>query len=200
MSVRLDWTMDAFFGIGGGTTRFVDRLTSALGIHASNVKIVSVYQGSVIVNFTIQDNGTTPIDGGIQGVQDKLSNLITMKQLDLGATILSASIGSIPVKIDGEGDSNGGGDNNDGGNNKGGDNKNPGQIIVQEQEASTNETVLIIVICVVAGVILLGSAAAYLIYKRYQKAHELEKMTVKNHPVNQSSQLHINGGAEDEVY
>jgi hypothetical protein len=50
--VRMEWTMEAFFK-DGGTTNFIDRLTGSLGIHASNVKIVSVYEGSLIVNYEI---------------------------------------------------------------------------------------------------------------------------------------------------
>ena len=49
--------MDEFFA-DGGTTKFVDRLTSALGIHASQVKIVSVYEGSLVVNYEIESDGT----------------------------------------------------------------------------------------------------------------------------------------------
>lgn len=49
-AVRLDWTMDAFYA-DGGTTKFVDRLAASLGIHASTIKVVAVYQGSVIVSF-----------------------------------------------------------------------------------------------------------------------------------------------------
>ena len=44
--------MDDFFA-DGGTTQFIDRLTASLGIHASTVKIVSVYEGSLIVNYEI---------------------------------------------------------------------------------------------------------------------------------------------------
>lgn len=51
--VRMEWTMDAFFA-EGGTTSFIDRLTASLGIHASTVKIVSVYEGSLIVNYEIE--------------------------------------------------------------------------------------------------------------------------------------------------
>jgi hypothetical protein len=41
-SIRLNWTLDGFYS-KGGTTYFVDRLAASLGIHASNIKIVSVY-------------------------------------------------------------------------------------------------------------------------------------------------------------
>jgi hypothetical protein len=48
----MEWTMEDFFA-DGGTTKFIDRLTASLGIHASTVKIVSVYEGSLIVNYEI---------------------------------------------------------------------------------------------------------------------------------------------------
>lgn len=44
--------MDAFFA-NGGTTSFMDRISGSLGIHASTVKIVSVYEGSLVVNYNI---------------------------------------------------------------------------------------------------------------------------------------------------
>ena len=48
----MEWTMDSFFA-KGGTTAFVDRLAGSLGIHASSIKMVSVYQGSLVVNYAI---------------------------------------------------------------------------------------------------------------------------------------------------
>jgi len=51
--VRMDWTMDEFFA-DGGTTRFVDRLASSLGIDSFRVKVVSIYSGSVVVDFAIE--------------------------------------------------------------------------------------------------------------------------------------------------
>lgn len=50
--VRMEWTMDAFFA-EGGTTKFIDRLAGSLGIHASTIKVVSVYAGSVVANYEI---------------------------------------------------------------------------------------------------------------------------------------------------
>lgn len=48
----MEWTFAEFFA-AGGTTKFVDRLSAALGIHASDVKIVSVYEGSLVVDYEI---------------------------------------------------------------------------------------------------------------------------------------------------
>jgi hypothetical protein len=48
----MEWTFEEFFA-DGGTTAFIDRLTASLGIHASTIKIVSVYEGSLIINYEI---------------------------------------------------------------------------------------------------------------------------------------------------
>lgn len=44
--------MDEFFD-NGGTTAFVDRVAGSLGIHASEIKVVSVYEGSLVLNYDI---------------------------------------------------------------------------------------------------------------------------------------------------
>jgi hypothetical protein len=53
--VRMEWTLDNFFK-NGGTTSFLSRISASLGIHASTVKIVSVYEGSLVVNYEIQND------------------------------------------------------------------------------------------------------------------------------------------------
>jgi len=60
--VRMEWTLDAFFS-NGGTTTFADRVAGSLGIHASDIKVVSVYEGSLIVNYevTVPEGSTTTI-------------------------------------------------------------------------------------------------------------------------------------------
>jgi hypothetical protein len=49
-SVRMNWTLNEFYSTGG-TTKFVDRLAASLGIKIANLKVVSVYEGSVFVDF-----------------------------------------------------------------------------------------------------------------------------------------------------
>ena len=56
--IRLEWTLNEFFA-DGGTTTFADRLAASLGIHASTIKVVAVYQGSVVVEFMITDTAST---------------------------------------------------------------------------------------------------------------------------------------------
>ena len=38
----------------------MDRLSSSLGIHASDVKIVSVYEGSLVVNYELTSPDNSP--------------------------------------------------------------------------------------------------------------------------------------------
>jgi len=49
----MNWTMAEFFS-NGGTTTFVDRLAASLGVPSYRVKVVSVYEGSVVVDFNIE--------------------------------------------------------------------------------------------------------------------------------------------------
>lgn len=53
VSVRLDWTLDEFYAADGITT-FADRMAAVLGVHASQIKVVAVYKGSVIVEMFVQ--------------------------------------------------------------------------------------------------------------------------------------------------
>jgi len=52
--------MDSFFS-AGGTTSFMDRIAGSLGIHASTVKIVSVYEGSLVVNYEVTSPTNDPV-------------------------------------------------------------------------------------------------------------------------------------------
>jgi hypothetical protein len=51
-NIRLSWTLAGFYA-AGGTTTFVARFAAALGIVASDIKIVNVYTGSVYVQYAI---------------------------------------------------------------------------------------------------------------------------------------------------
>ena len=53
----MNWTMKEFFS-DGGTSKFVDRVAASLGIRAANIKVVSVYMGSVVVDFQVVEDTT----------------------------------------------------------------------------------------------------------------------------------------------
>lgn len=70
--------MSEFFA-SGGTTTFADRIAAALGIKAQNVKVVSVYEGSVVLDFNIAEDpsGSLSRAGGVSAVQTKLVTQLT---------------------------------------------------------------------------------------------------------------------------
>ena len=45
VNVRLAWTLEEFYA-GDGLTTFADRMAAVLGVPASNIKVVSVYEGA----------------------------------------------------------------------------------------------------------------------------------------------------------
>jgi len=101
-SVRLDWTLEGFYA-DGGVVSFTDRVAGALGIHASNIKTVAVYKGSVIVDFFIEYNeGDDEDDDSGSWLAEKgamLWEAIATDVIDLGAPILDAiTDGTVVVK------------------------------------------------------------------------------------------------------
>ena len=84
--VRLEWTFEAFFS-SGGTTNFIDRLTASLGIHASTVKIVSVYEGSLIVNYEISVDDED--EDALNAISENQKSLFESGSIDLGAPVLA---------------------------------------------------------------------------------------------------------------
>jgi len=87
--------MNQFFA-DGGTSKFVDRLAASLGIKVANVKIVTVFEGSVVVDFqVIEDNQKTlSSKGGIDKVKNVLTTKLTQKAMNLGAPILNVQVSS----------------------------------------------------------------------------------------------------------
>jgi hypothetical protein len=83
--VRMEWTMDAFFD-NGGTTQFIDRVAGSLGIHASTVKIVSVYEGSLVVNYGVENDDPDQL----AATKEKQTEAFATGGLDLGAPIIDA--------------------------------------------------------------------------------------------------------------
>ena len=59
--VRMEWTLDEFYA-SGGVTRFVDRMAASLGISANRIKTVAVYEGSTIVDFSIDPDPDVPAE------------------------------------------------------------------------------------------------------------------------------------------
>lgn len=81
----MEWTLDEFFS-GGGTTTFVDRITASLGIHASEVKIVSVYEGSLVINYEVAVPDDDP--KALEALSNKQDEMFESGSVDLGAPVL----------------------------------------------------------------------------------------------------------------
>lgn len=101
-SVRMQWTMAEFYA-AGGVVSFTDRVAAALGIHASTIKTVAVYKGSVVVDFNILSQDPTtlvsdPLTSSssyttLRSLKTQLNTLIKSSTASsvFGAPVLSAS-------------------------------------------------------------------------------------------------------------
>jgi len=81
--VRMEWTVDEFFS-GGGTTAFIDRVAGSLGIHASTIKVVSVYEGSLVVNYGIENDN----EQELEEARAAQTEAFATGAVDLGAPVL----------------------------------------------------------------------------------------------------------------
>jgi len=99
-SVRLNWTLEEFYADGGVTT-FTDRVAAALGIHASLIKTVAIYEGSVIAVFQIEaDEEKEEPEKDLRLVHLNLMDQIKRRVIDFGAPILSAISGGNMIEFD----------------------------------------------------------------------------------------------------
>ena len=63
LAIRLEWTVKDFFK-ADGIGKFTDRMAAVLGIHKADLKVVQVYEGSVIIKFKVYapDADTDPAE------------------------------------------------------------------------------------------------------------------------------------------
>ena len=89
-SVRLEWTLDEFYA-AGGVVSFTDRVAAALGIHASTIKTVAVYEGSVIIEFFIHasEDEEEP-EKVLERIRRDLYNQLNSGTINLGAPVIDA--------------------------------------------------------------------------------------------------------------
>jgi len=90
VSVRLDWTLDEFYADGGVDT-FTDRMAAVLGVHASQIKTVAVYEGSVIVEFfvdTFMDDEEP--EQTLNSANQNFVDAVMGGTLDFGAPVIDA--------------------------------------------------------------------------------------------------------------
>lgn len=94
--------MDEFYEQGGPTS-FIDRVSAALGIHASQMKVVAVYTGSVVVEYEIEaeddedddtdSSSSSSAAAQLRAIETSLNELVSGEAAAevFGAPVLSAS-------------------------------------------------------------------------------------------------------------
>ena len=92
--MRLEFTLDEFFA-SGGVTSFVDNMAASLGIHAADIKVVSVYEGSTIVDFEILEAVSAVADAvvpsiNLEAVAQTFSTVVSTMDTFMGSPVLNA--------------------------------------------------------------------------------------------------------------
>jgi len=92
LAVRLEWTVKEFYqesSIG----QFTDRMAAALNIHRGDMKVVQVYEGSVILEFMVMSEGEPSEESKkeLEAVSDKFQRVAPAlsDSRALGAPIIS---------------------------------------------------------------------------------------------------------------
>ena len=80
-STRLQWTSEEFFASGGVTT-FTQRLGAVLGIDVTRIKVVAVYEGSLVVETQILDNPATQTTNANGTIQPSVNSYTELKTLE----------------------------------------------------------------------------------------------------------------------
>jgi len=90
-AVRMEWTLQEFYA-DGGTATFADRLAGSLGIHASTIKVVGVYEGSLVLKYDIvlPDHDRE----AVKQLAKKQTTLFATGKLELGAPVLDVAASS----------------------------------------------------------------------------------------------------------
>ena len=88
LAIRLEWTLEAFFS-DGGIGRFTDRMAAVLGIHRADLKVVQVYEGSVIVEFQVLagEDDSNPART-LKSIEEAFKNIVPTLGNSLGAPVM----------------------------------------------------------------------------------------------------------------
>lgn len=88
VAIRLEWTLKEFFeedSIG----KFTDRMAAVLGIHKADLKVVQVFEGSVIIEFQIfAEEGDSNPTATLQILEQKFVEAAPTLGDSLGAPVM----------------------------------------------------------------------------------------------------------------
>ena len=88
LAIRLEWTFKEFFQ-SDGVGKFTDRMAASLGIHRADLKVVQVYEGSVIVEFQVftEEGDENPTET-LQNIEKKFLEVAPTLGDSLGAPVM----------------------------------------------------------------------------------------------------------------
>ena len=100
LGIRLEFTLEQFFA-DGGIVSFADRMAAVLGIHAADIKVVSVYEGSTIVDFQIVQRDSEEVDPldmlSLDEIDQAYREFVNTQESFMGSKILDATISGSPM-------------------------------------------------------------------------------------------------------
>lgn len=89
LGIRMEFTMDQFFARGGVVT-FADRMAAVLGIHKADIKVASVYEGSTIIDFFVQQSEDLEAQLDLDNIKALFTEKMSTLDEFMGSTILGA--------------------------------------------------------------------------------------------------------------
>ena len=89
LGIRMEFTLDEFFDAGGVVT-FTDRMAATLGIHAADIKVVQVYEGSTVVEFQVFSDPEDEDGISLEDVKSTFENIASGLSTFMGSPVLNA--------------------------------------------------------------------------------------------------------------
>lgn len=96
LGIRMEFTLNEFFAQGGVVT-FADRMAAVLGIHAADIKVVSVYEGSTIVDFFVQQAENVEEALDLDQVAETFAEVVETMDEFMGSPVLNAVANGVPI-------------------------------------------------------------------------------------------------------
>jgi len=100
LGIRLEFSVAEFFA-SGGIVSFTDRMAAVLNIHAADIKVVAVYEGSTIVEFQVIQRDPEVVEESdlisLSQIDKKYRQFINSKETFMGSRILDAKVGGAAI-------------------------------------------------------------------------------------------------------
>lgn len=91
VAVTMDWTLEEFYD-DGGVDAFAARVAVSLNVDVTQVKVVHVYEGSVVVNFIVLPlDDDSDEESTVAVLTADLQEQMVDGVIDIGAPIIASS-------------------------------------------------------------------------------------------------------------